>query len=356
MSQEPLLFQKYPRLQGRVPRIPLGTFPTPVQPLPRLGQRLGCAQLWVKRDDLSGRGYGGNKVRKLEHTLADALGSGREHLVTLGAVGSNHLLATAYYARQVGLGLSGIVVPQPAQAYLRTNILCVAMLGCRIVPAGSSAGAAAQFLRLYLRQARERRPPYLLWAGGSSTLGVLGYVEAALEIAAQVEQGLLPEPESIFVPVGSAGTLAGLVLGLKLSGLASRPVGVRVYDRTIANEVTVALLANQALRYLRRLDPGIPRRFVSPREVDLRHGYFGRGYAHFTPAGNRAVALARELEDLKLEGTYTGKTLAAFCDHVRGRAAPQLFINTYSSASLAPLLEGCPGPAILPEPLQRYFD
>ncbi len=356
----PYIFSAFPGLSGKVPWTPLGRFPTPVERMHKLGDMLGCPGLYVKRDDLSGEVYGGNKVRKLEFSLAHARDLQRNPVITAGALGSNHVLATTIYARHAGLDTAGVFVPQPVQEYLWTNILCNCMQGCKIHYVSSDSLALFAAARVYLMEwMKNRRRPYLLWAGGSSTLGILGYAEAAFEIARQVEQGEMPRPDYIFVPVGSAGTLAGLVLGVKLAGLDSKPVGVRVYDKTFANERLTAFMANRALRYLRGFDSGVPLAKTSPSEVFMIHDYFGPGYAHFTRRGQQAIETAREAEGIKLEGTYTGKTMAAFIDFMKrpgNRESVALFINTYNSRPLDGFLAECPGPEILPGPVQDYFN
>jgi D-cysteine desulfhydrase len=170
---------------------------------------------------------------------------------------------------------------------------------------------------------------------------------------------MLPQPEFIFVPVGSGGTMAGLVLGLMLSGMPSTAVGVRVYSKRMANEKTIAFLANRTLRYLRRIDRSVPTHTTSAHEIVMLHDYYGKGYAHYTEKGVKAVELLRDLEGLRLEGTYSGKAMAAFIDFMSvpaRRGKPALFIDTFNSVPLEPLLEGCPGPKILPLEIQEYFN
>ncbi|MBW2528691.1 MAG: pyridoxal-phosphate dependent enzyme [Deltaproteobacteria bacterium] len=357
--RRPLLFERFPRLRGELSWLELGSFPTPVEPLHQLGSELGCSRLFVKRDDLSSPTYGGNKVRKLEFVLGHALSRSSKTIVTVGAAGSNHVLATAIHGADHGLRTIGLLVPQPTHPYVRKNLLAGWAVGCRLEPVAGSVEAIRRFGRLWLEVTRrERRRPYVLWAGGSTTRGVLGYVEAALEIAEQVRAGQLPEPASIFVPLGSAGTLAGLVLGCRLAGLRSEPVGVRVYDRTMANEWAVAWLARRAWSLLRELDGSVPDVTLSAQSIRVLHGYCGRGYAHGTASGTVAIARIRALEGLELEPTYSGKAMAAFIDYASSavrRAQPALFIHTYSSANLEPLVARCPGPEVLPSPLRGYF-
>jgi len=357
-EREPFLFQRYPGLRGKIPWMALGRFPTPVERMERLEEKLSCDRLYVKRDDLSGETYGGNKVRKLEFSIADAMARNRDPVITIGAVGSNHVLATTLYAKKAGLSTVGVFIPQPVQNYLWTNILCNCNQGCQIEYVKSELGVAARIARIYLGKWARSRRPYLLWAGGSSTLGVIGYVEGALEIASQVETGILPPPEFIFVPVGSAGTFAGLILGMKLAGMESTVVGVSVYNKKFAGERVTAWMARRSLRFLRRRDPSIPALKISHQEIVMLHDYLGPGYAHFTKKGVEAIKLARELEELKLEGTYTGKAMAGFIDFMsrpERKKSPALFINTYNSVPLDPLLESCPGPEILPAPVREYF-
>jgi D-cysteine desulfhydrase len=185
-----------------------------------------------------------------------------------------------------------------------------------------------QYLRWFLQTGR---PPYFIYPGAPSTLGVLGYVNAALEIKSQLEQGRVQEPEAIFVAVGSCGTLAGLLLGARLAGLASRIVGVRIIEEDVANRPKIARMANRAARYLQRRAPAIQPVTIQPDEVELLDGYLGAGYAHPTEAATRAVKLVAQAEGLPLETTYTGKAMAALLDHANHHPdARLLFLDTYA--------------------------
>jgi D-cysteine desulfhydrase len=353
------LFKEFPGLSGKINWLSLGLFPTPVQRMENMEKELNCDSLFIKRDDLSGDEYGGNKIRKLEFAVADARAHGCDHIITMGALGSNHVLATTMACCSQSMSTTGIFVPQPVQEYLKTNILCNCMKGCDIRYVKSTPAALFKILSTYFGiWLKEGRRPYFLPPGGSNRPGILGYVEAALEIAMQVKNKELPEPEFIFVPVGSGGSLAGLVLGLRLAGLMSTAVGVRVFDKTTANEKVIAFLANRTLSYLKKRDPEISAARLAADEIYMVHDYFGKGYAHYTPEGIRAIEKAEELEGIILEGTYTGKTMAAFMDFMqmparRGKTA--LFINTYNSRPLDHLLEQCPGPEVLPAEVKDYF-
>ena len=356
----PLLKTHYPGLKD-LPWLSLGRFPTPVEPMARLGAHLGFPRLWVKRDDLSGDRYGGNKVRKLEFLLADAKRQGREAVLTLGAVGSNHVLATALYAKDLGLKSAAVFVPQPVQEYARRNLLCDLRLGLAMTYCPSQMGVPLAVIRALRRHRNPDRGgrPYLIWAGGSSPTGTLGYIGAGLEIARQVTEGEMPEPDFAFCPVGSCGTLAGLALGLKLAALRTRAVGVRVYEKMGANPWMTAYLANAALRLLRRYDPSIPHLKIRRRDFVFLDEFFGQGYAHFTRQGMEAVSMAKEFEGVKLDGTYTGKTLAGLIAFVRNQELKEktlLFVNTYNSRDLAPLLGANPDYKRLAPELHPYFE
>lgn len=358
MNYEPLLFNMFPGLRGRVPWMRLGNLPTPVERMGRLCDASGCRELWVKRDDLSGEKYGGNKVRKLEFTLADVKNRGRGTVITMGAVGSNHVLATTVHGASAGLSTVGIFMPQPVQEYLRQNILCNRTQGCNLEYASSDAAAVLKIPGIYLKYWRATgRRPYFLWFGGSSTLGVIGYVEAALELAGQVREGKMPEPDYAFVPVGSGGTFAGLILGLRLAGLKTRAVGVRVYNRSGANETLTAVMVNRAAALLRRHDRTVPRIKVKADDLLMLHDYFGRGYARFTPQALRAMEQAHEMCGLKLDGAYSGKAMAGFLDFMNDPARREkvgLFVATYNSRPLDSLGAGADC-ACLPPQFRDYF-
>ncbi len=231
------LFERFPATR-EIPHTSLATLPTPVQPAPALASSAGVAELWVKRDDRSGEVYGGNKVRKLEFLLGDALAVGAKRVWTLGAIGSHHCLATTLYARALGLRTLVTHSPQPVTAHVRNNCLAVAAAGAELhLAKGWMLPVALATDNVRVRRHQVDLPTYFIPIGGSSPAGALGYVNAALEIDEQIRSGLLPEIDEVYVPVGTAGTLAGLVVGFRLTQRALRVVGVRVVDRVIVNRI-----------------------------------------------------------------------------------------------------------------------
>jgi D-cysteine desulfhydrase len=169
--------------------------------------------------------------------------------------------------------------------------------------------------------------------GGTSILGCLGHVTAGLELAGQIARGEAPEPHTVFLPLGTSGTAAGLIVGLKLGGLGSRVAAVRVADPMSANPVVVRYLAQRVMNLLRHSDPAVPALRIGHDDFEVITEYFGEGYGHATTEGEAARAWVAS--QLAIEPTYGAKTLAAFLDRCRGATSdrPILFWNTYNSAT-----------------------
>ncbi len=346
MSSPPL-FSLFPRLADRVPWTPIGTFPTPVEPL--RGPGGSCLdQLFVKRDDLSAPRYGGNKVRKLEHVLADARRRKCRSLVTVGGLGSNQCLATAIYGRTFDFDVDICLFDQPINAHVVEVLLADVAAGARIWYGGSYPGTAWQVCRAWLRRRRLGQRPYYVPPGSTTPLGALGYVSAGLELAEQVRAGAVPEPDRVFVAAGSCGTVAGLIVGLKLAGLRSRCVAVRISTGLAVNRWYITRLARQVLRLMRRADPSVPLLPLDAGQFDLETRFYGGAYGRETEEGRAALTWASPW--LRLETTYTGKALAACLAH--HRAHPEetlLFWNTFNSAPL----EKAEGVEALPLVIQK---
>ena len=347
------LLARYPGLAASLPWIDLGGLPTPVTSQEALAARLGLGSLLVKRDDQAGEIYGGSKARKLEHLLAAARAAGRGVVLTFGGVGSNHALATAVHARRLGLGCVLLLLPEPPGDHVRAHLLAERGLGCEQFPERGTDEAAVRRV-LALRGAGE---PYVIPAGGTGALGTAGYVNGALELAEQVEAGLLPEPDAIYVAAGTTGTAAGLALGLRVAGLRSRLVAVRASNRGTATLSRLRREIEAAASFLGGLDPTFQapagEAWPGPELLHLEHGAAGPGYAIPTPEGARAAALARDLGGLELDSTYTAKAFAALvADAPRLAGRRVLFWDTYDPRAVDP---GGAVPGDLPPPLRRYF-
>ncbi|MDD5308433.1 MAG: pyridoxal-phosphate dependent enzyme [Deltaproteobacteria bacterium] len=314
------LFEKWPALEGRLPVVPLGKWPTPVE---RVEGLVAGREIWVKRDDLSSPAYGGNKVRKLELVLAGRTGT----VITAGALGSHHVLATAIHGRALGLACVGVLVPQPPGDHASV-VLALNERHCeRIVRVDRMAAIPALF-GLAARAVRDPSVVHVVLPGASNALGTLGWVAAGLELASQAHLGLCPIPERVYVACGTGGTAAGLALGLALEGLETEVVAVRVASRLAGNRAWLGTLARRSLRLLRTLGANAPTPALRLR---VEHRFVGPGYGRPTVAAKDAVKRISESAGLILETTYTGKALAALLHDAQtepGRGAFML-VNTY---------------------------
>ncbi|MBI3071159.1 MAG: pyridoxal-phosphate dependent enzyme [Deltaproteobacteria bacterium] len=315
-----------------VPRLSLATLPTRVHRLTGLSEEAG-REVWVKRDDESSTSYGGNKVRKLEFLLAAAKSRGHESIWTLGAYGSHHAFATAWYARAAGFEPHALLFPQPMSPKDCETLRATASLADvrRLPPTSRSLLAdAAAVLRMSLS-------PRVAWipGGGSSPIGTVGFVEAAFEFADQIHRGDCPKPQAVFVPFGSSGTAAGLALGFALKDLDITVVGVRVVPLPVSSRPATLALIARALHVIRGTAQSIrDARYVAQAAKLLRldDTQLGAGYAHPTEAAHEAVATA-QAQGLALETTYTAKAFAAFltrASNASRNAGPILFWQTFA--------------------------
>ncbi len=355
MPDEPLeLFTRHPRLERALPRFPLVQRPTPVKPLPALANRLGLPELWLK-DDSGAPPVGGNKARKLEFLVAAAQARGRRTLVTIGYLGTNHGLATTLAARAAGLDAELVLLEEVASDHVRDTLLRCAALGARLHYAPGEVASVPVVARVVAAAWARGRAPEWIPPGGSSVLGTVGYVEAGLELAAQVRRGECPEPHRIYVPLGSAGTAAGIALGIALGGLRSELRAVRVVDPRMASRSRTIRLAAATWRFLRERRAGVDP--IAPRvRLQAVAGFEGPGYGTDTPEALAAIEAAREAEDLQLEVTYTGRTLAALRHEVSSvvhTGRPVMLWNTFHPRG--PMPAGAAGPEALPAEFRHVF-
>ena len=228
-------------LNERAPQLPwieLANLPTPVQRLD--WPESSAAKLWAKRDDLTSPVYGGNKVRKLEYLLGRALARNHKAVLTFGAMGSNHVLATARFCEQLGLDCIAIMSRQAMTSYLPGNLAATIRSGAELHSCPrfrDIANAAKTAAQTYMD--RHGSKPMLVPPGGSSEVGALGFVNAAFELDRQIEQGVLPEPDRIYVALGTMGSVVGLTLGLAALKRRTEVVAVKVVVDEVADPDTM---------------------------------------------------------------------------------------------------------------------
>jgi D-cysteine desulfhydrase/L-cysteate sulfo-lyase len=316
-------------------RILLAHLPTPLEPLRRLSQALAGPEIWVKREDCTGLGLGGNKARKLEYLLAEALAQGADTVITTGGLQSNHARQTAAAAACCGLKCVLVLVdavPGRAEAYHRSgNLLVDHLFGAciHIEPAGTDALAAMATAAEHCTA--EGHKPYIIPIGGSNATGVLGHVQAANELLAQCEaQGVAPT--HVALPSGSGGTHAGMALGLTLRGIAAPVVGYCVSRSAAEQRGKVSGLIEQACAKLDITPP------LQVADLVFEEGVLGPGYGQPTAAMREAVSMVAALEGLMLDPVYTGKAMAGLIGAIKtgrfGRADRVVFIHTGGAPSL----------------------
>lgn len=300
---------------AKFPRIRLGHFPTPLEPAKNLSVALGGANLWIKRDDCTGLATGGNKTRKLEFLMADAVEKGADVVITQGAVQSNHARQTAAAAAFLGLDCEIVLenrIGSTALDYLESgNVFLDHLIGAKVHPpfaADTDMNAVMEDIADKLRA--EGRHPYVILGGGSNEIGALGYVNCALELVAQAnDRGL--KIDHIVHATGSAGTQAGLVAGLEAMHCDIPVLGISVRAPRDKQEETVFSLAEKTASYCGAEGA------VGRQSIVVNSDYVGGGYGVPTESMIEAVKLTAQKEGILLDPVYSGKGMAGLIDLVR---------------------------------------
>jgi L-cysteate sulfo-lyase len=322
-------------LLSRHPRVSLAHLPTPLEFLPRLTRHLGGPNIYVKRDDCTGLGTGGNKTRKLEFLMADALQQSATTVITQGAVQSNHARQTAAAAAKLGLACELVFekrIEGASDPYLHSgNVLLDRIFGARVREVAKGSDMTAELDAVADEVRKSGKTPYVIPGGGSNPTGALGYVDCALELVSQANrQGLVID--HVVHATGSAGTQAGLAVGLKAIHTGIPLLGIGVGADRKAQEQKVFELATKTAKFTGAED------VVKREDIVCNCDYVGPGYGVPTEAMNAAVLLAARLEGLLFDPVYTGKALAGMIDLVRNGwfdgAENIVFIHTGGSAGL----------------------
>ena len=316
-------------LTDRLPRIHLAYLPTPLEELPRLTKALGGPSLYIKRDDQTGLAGGGNKARKLEFSVAEALRQGADTLITVGGVQSNHCRQTAAAAAHCGLRCI-VVLRGHAPAASNGNLLLDYLLGARVVFSGDrTREAVAEDVAKEQRAAGHR--PHLIPVGASNEIGAVGFVAAIEELDGQLKEQRLNVDHVVFAS-SSFGTQAGLCVGAKAIGFTPQIAAIAIDSSRAELQVGVAALADATIR---RLDLKLT---VTPEEVVAHDGYLGAGYAVMGELEKEAISLVARTEGILLDPVYTGRAMAGLIDLIRkgefGKDETIVFWHTGGSAAL----------------------
>jgi D-cysteine desulfhydrase family pyridoxal phosphate-dependent enzyme len=328
---------------GAQPRVRVATLPTPLQEAKRFREALGGAsrspRILIKRDDLTGLALGGNKARKLEFLVADAVREGATVLVTVGAAQSNHARMTAAAANAAGMRAALVLTSADEHPELQGNLLLDRLLDAELhfIPPSADPTIATSDQEeekvaevcAALRARGER--PYFVPVGGSNGIGSLGYVLATLELLGQLAD-MDESPTRLYYAAGSRGTQAGLVLGTKLYGSPYQLCSIAVSGGLQEKAVRAVRIANEAAELI-----GSSVR-VTPADVEVIEGYIGERYGVPTPECLEAISLLARSEGILLDPVYSGKAMAGLIDHIRrGEIDPAesvVFLHTGGTAAL----------------------
>lgn len=319
-------------------RIPLGFMPTPIDALPRLSDELGV-QILVKRDDYTGFGGGGNKVRKLEYLMAEALAAKAEVLITTGGHQSNHARMVAACAAKFGMKAMLVLRGNKPEHY-QGNLLLDRIFGASLEfldPDDYFHLIDARFEALAQSVTEAGGVPYVIPLGGANATGALGYVRAVREMAEQCKSMNIAPPDTLVLPVGSGGTMAGLLIGCRMFWPQTRVIGVSVSRDAVWFQERIARIANECAALL-EVD-----HTVQPDDVIVADNYVGTSYGVPSADGNAAIERVGRSEGILLDPVYTGKAMAGLFGLVAdGTIAPHsrvIFIHCGGSPALFPFAD-----------------
>jgi D-cysteine desulfhydrase family pyridoxal phosphate-dependent enzyme len=292
-------------MTNTIPRIRLAALPTPVEFLPRLSEALGGPRIFIKRDDLTGLAGGGNKTRKLEFLVADALERKSDTIITLGGIQSNHCRQTAAAAARTGLRCILILRGDPPSD-CTGNVLLDHLLGSELRWSGGRSREEVME-EVVAEERAAGRNPYSVPLGGSVPLGAIGYVLAMQELMSQTGEAF----DRIIFASSSGGTHAGLAVGARTHGFGGEILGISIDEDLGSLQGMVAEIATGTMRLLGK--SGV----FSPADVHADAGYLGEGYAIMGPPEREAIELFGRREGILLDPVYTGRAAAGMIDLIR---------------------------------------
>jgi len=322
-------------LTDDVRRVPIAFLPTPLVEMRRLTEELGGPRIFVKRDDQTGLATGGNKARKLEFLIAEALGEGADTVLTTGAAQSNHARQTAAAGAMYGLR-SVLVLRGSRPDHWNGNLLLDDLLGARVHWAGAKP-LQETMTEVAMEEKAAGRRPYLIPLGGSNRVGALGYVAAMEELMDQIEE-LELDVDAIVFATSSGGTQAGMMVGAKALGFRGQLVGISVDKTEKGLKTILAELVPQTAEYL-----GLGLSF-DEADLVVYDDYVGEGYGVLGDPEREAIRLLAKVEGLLLDPVYTGRAMAGLLDLIsKGVLGPEqtiIFWHTGGTSALFDYNEG----------------
>lgn len=356
------LMRAYPYL-GSIPHICHGANATPVKQLVTLQKLFPHTTLWLKTEDISyitGL-YSGNKRRKLEFELAQALAQGARTVITFGYAGSFHAVATAEYAKSLGINCICMLKPEINAHVVRDNLLMHLYNGTQLHYSLNNQARKKDTIDLwfdYVKTHYDR--PYIIPTGGSSARGTIGFVNAAFELKEQIDTGLLPRPDYIYVACGSVATTTGLLLGCKAARLPIKIIAIAIEPEDPNDPLIpqIEKLFAQTNALLHQTDPSFPIFTLHEHDYEINREFTGADYGLYTAVGNDAKKIFYETEGLKLDGSYTAKAAAALLHDLKNGKCNNkkvLFWNTYCAYDFSDRIKDLDYKK-LPECFHCYFE
>lgn len=367
------ILKSYPHL-ATIPHIPFFKDATPVKQLVNVEILFPQTSIWMKVEDISAVTglYSGNKRRKLEFELAQALAQGARTVITLGYAGSYHAIATSEYAKRLGLNCICMLKPEINSHEVRKNLLMHLYNQTNLHYSANNQERKRATIDLWFDYiAQQNCPnksvfddpidyPYIIPTGGSAPLGILGFVNAAFELKEQIDAGILPMPDYIYVACGSVGTTVGLLLGCKAAGLKTKIIAVAIEPEDPNDPLIpqIEKLFAQTNALLHETAPSFAIFTLGKNDYEINRDFTGNDYGLYTREGNNAKKIFYETEQLKLDGSYTAKAASALLHDLQtGKCNGKkvLFWNTYCAYDFSDRIKELDYKK-LPECFHSYFE
>lgn len=356
------LFKAYPGLIEKIPHVSLATLPTPVQKLSTLSDIENSTNIFIKRDDQISTFIGGSMVRKLEFLLGEALFAKAKCVVTTSFAGSNHVMATAAYCRQIGLPCIACLTQHKSSQQTQKNLIATHALGCELRHYKSTALLNIDLVNIGRQQKAEIGiSPYFIPRGCSNKVGIIGFINAAFELKEQIGQGLIPTPDIIYVALGSSGAAAGLLAGLQAAGLSSKVIAIRALSNSSFAQYhknKTLNLGKEAIDYLSERDEQFKRINITDDRFEVYDDFSGQESCFISAKATQIIKNLELIEGIKFDEAFTRKAFAALLhDLASGKLQNKtvLFWDSFCSETFSDIIQNIDYKS-LPTDFHHYFE